>query len=293
MLRTLQVRRSHEVRDLQRLEVAGLLKLYTSHVLPPSVLAVWNNGFDVMQHVLEDASRDPDVCRPTVAGQLVQALQFQLLRVDEHPVITRFWTFRDAIDRMLMAVFLGMPSEVLRLRTTAPRAKNSKRLESVRKFLASPECVQLLRRTCLCLQLTGIATSITGQTVIGQDPMLVRLGRAEVQEKVCERLSLICKHLHLDSQLDAGAATGALLATACEICLRFAQYLQYPVRLWRLCRLYNPRSFRTDIMDFLREETVNLDVGVSLPLRARAQREGSEMAAISFLASDPAQHALQ
>ena len=80
---------------------------------------------------------------------------------DEHPTQSRFWTFREAICRMLAMHVLGFPSNALRLRSVRPRKENKTRMAKVLGFFADTSSPQALRQACLCLQLTGAALSFT------------------------------------------------------------------------------------------------------------------------------------
>ena len=53
---------------------------------------------------------------------------FSLNQVDSHPTVTRFFTFRGNLDRMLTMHLIGMPPNVFRLMSTKPREENKKRL---------------------------------------------------------------------------------------------------------------------------------------------------------------------
>ena len=162
----------------------------------------------------------------------------KLLVVDEHPVVTRFWTFRGGVDRMLPFSLLRVALVVLQLPTKNPRPQNQRRLRVVRGFLSDPVSVQYLRRTSLCLQLIGLATSVTGQTVEERHelPLAVRLARGEIDELVESRLRWLLVRLHYDPSVNAVAAWIALLATAFDLHLRFAQFREYPFAVWELTR---------------------------------------------------------
>ena len=66
------------------------------------------------------------------AASLATHLVQTLLVVDEHPTLTRFWTFRGAIDRMLCMVLTGADVHALRLTGRQPRPENQRRLQAVR-----------------------------------------------------------------------------------------------------------------------------------------------------------------
>ena len=89
----------------------------------------------------------------------------KLLVVDEHPMATRFWTSREGVDTRLAFSLVRVALVVLQLPTKNPRPQNLRRLRAVRGFLSDPVSAQYLRRASLCLQLIGLATSVTGQIV--------------------------------------------------------------------------------------------------------------------------------
>lgn len=55
-------------------------------------------------------------------------------QVDEHPTLSRFWTFREAICRLFAMHVLGFPSNALRLRSVKPRKENKSRMAKVQDF---------------------------------------------------------------------------------------------------------------------------------------------------------------
>ena len=55
-------------------------------------------------------------------------------QVDEHPTLSRFWTFREAIRRLFAMHVLGFPSNALRLRSVKPRKENKSRMAKVQDF---------------------------------------------------------------------------------------------------------------------------------------------------------------
>ena len=66
--------------------------------------------------------------------------------------------------------------------------------------------------------------------------MFVRLYRGEAHDLVQSILSDILGGMLLDLELEAGAATGAVRATAIDLDLRMSQYREYPAGLVGLCR---------------------------------------------------------
>ena len=120
--------------------------LYGEGALPARVLEVLNNGICTWSHsppaatALGSAANAPDSaavateCRAT----LVEALRRRLLVVDEHPTLTRFFTFRVHVDGLLLISFLGIARPVFNIGEVKPLLKTSKRLLSVLTFLESP-----------------------------------------------------------------------------------------------------------------------------------------------------------
>ena len=79
---------------------------------------------------------------------------------------------------MLTMDLLKCANVVMRIKSVQPRAEGCKRLQRVEQFFKSPDVSQVLRRACLCLQLTGAVPSFTGLKKgggAGGSPMLVRL----------------------------------------------------------------------------------------------------------------------
>ena len=228
------------------------------------------------------------------AASLATHLVQTLLVVDEHPTLTRFWTFRGAIDRMLCMLLTGADVHALRLTGRQPRPENQRRLKAVHGFLADNRARQYLRRCSLRLRLTAVATSIMGQTATKHPlPLLVWLARREVQDEVAVKLRSIICALHEDTMLDVAAAITALLATVCDLELKFAQYEDYPSALWKLTRRFNPNGWPSECLTFAQTPMHRLDVGLSLPLQKLALEAGSEADAVRFLSEERVQEALE
>ena len=105
----------------------AMQSLYTEHVLPTSMLALWNNGLGVMRHRLRNPDENPDVERANVVSQFVQWIVKHLLHVDSHPTLTRFFTFRGCCDRMLTMFLIDMPQNAFKVLSIKPRQENQKR----------------------------------------------------------------------------------------------------------------------------------------------------------------------
>ena len=68
-----------------------LRRLYTEHVFPDKMLALWNDGIDRLSHVVR-ASEDPVEQRPRLVNEFVQCIVTQLMHVDSCPTLSRFFT---------------------------------------------------------------------------------------------------------------------------------------------------------------------------------------------------------
>jgi hypothetical protein len=294
----LAIVRGDQVRAEAIQSLEGLVALYTERVLPRELLRWWNNGLDSMQHrlAMEDEPRfdaDPAGFRAYIVGEIAEALRKHCLVVDEHPTLSRFFTFIEHINRLLLMDFLQMGPHAILLTTINPQVRNKGRMAQVLKFFKMEGGGQYLRRTSLCLQLTGMATSITAKkSAPDAVPLLVRLFEGEVIVKTQVHLSHLLTELWRDPTLDAGACISAMLLTVCDIVLRFRVFLGYPYRLCSLCRRFNP-EYLVACMHFLRAEDSALDVGLSIPLRKLARAQGDELLQIRFLTSDAVQGALE
>ena len=141
---------------------------------------------------------------------------------------------------------LGVPVNVFTLDTKAPYPANQKRLDGFKEWYTAADTDKDLRRAAIALQLTLHATSITAQKK-GDVPMLVRLGRGEVQKKTSDDLCRVLPLLGTDLVLDIYATVVSLMYTECHIIARFGEYNKHPTRLWKLCRFYNYAGFVHDI----------------------------------------------
>ena len=93
-----------------------------------------------------------------------------------HPTVTRFFTFRGNLDRMLIMHLIGMPPNVFRLVSTQPREENKGRRNLAQGFFSHPEAPQELRRASLVLQLTGGVEALTAKHATSTgEPVMVSL----------------------------------------------------------------------------------------------------------------------
>ena len=178
-------------------------ELYGAGVIPQRLLSCLNNGLDCWTHTLASAAPAPDdAARAGVRGVLLEILRRRLLVVDEHPTLSRFFTFLTHVQALLLLSFLGIASDMLSLSTVKPLEKSSSRLRSVLAFLSLPSTPQYLRRTALVLAMLDHLHRLCAQLHAPGDPLLVRLARGEIMAAWDEDLSNLLGRLRLDPELD-------------------------------------------------------------------------------------------
>ena len=135
-------------------------------------------------------------------------------------------------------------AELLQTGVQQHRANNQKRITWVRKYLEAEDTRFQLALPCLCLRLTSLATSITGQKNRRGDrdsavdaqagvrvPLMVRLARGDVSERTARELTSILQALRHDATVAPrlGEVVTRLLMTAGQVILRFSQYEGTPL----------------------------------------------------------------
>ena len=252
-------------------QAAALQNLYTKHVVPDAVLQRIADG-----PVLEEGQRE------AVGQRWHSFLVDHLLHPDDHPTLTRFFTFRGCVDRMLLMALLEFPVEVSGVKL---RDESMKRLRKIQNFFRKPDRLQALRRASLSLQLTGGVDGVMA-TKEGDRPSAVKLCNFEVHELVEQRLARLLGTLCLDPELELSPATGGLLACAADLLLRLESLNQYPLKLCLLCRKWFPTAFLRQCVRFLQTPPELLDVGFSMQLRELALATGGELQGVEWLCSD-------
>jgi hypothetical protein len=205
-------------------DLQALCALYTHHVLPRALLTWLNKGWGQLEHVSANGVEPSDAERTAIVDEVVSVLHKHMLHVDEHPTLSRFWTFREAVDKMLLMRALGFPKEVLVHPAGKPRPQSQRRLKATHAFFDHPDCYQFLKRTSLALQLTGVLTDLTGKgtgiKVSGPSelvPPVVRLCKGEAHTLLQKSWSSIVGKLHSDKELDSGRTIGVLLGRAANM----------------------------------------------------------------------------
>ena len=88
-----------------------------------------------------------------------------------------------------------------------------------------------------------------------------------------------------DPNTDMKQCVLRLLVTQGHIIIRFNQYGEYPAKLWKLSKKYNPMLYTSAIISFINEPVDNLDYGFSKPLQeeAWAIADQNESKAVEYL----------
>ena len=121
-------------------QAVRLQALYTQHVIHMDLAQVlyWpDTGSAPRFYTVVKEGEDIAAAAVRLQKTLQVLLPAQLLCVDNHPTLTRFFTFRGCVDRMLTMALLGLPN-ALEVKSSA-RESTHKRLKKVRHFLTSQQ----------------------------------------------------------------------------------------------------------------------------------------------------------
>ena len=218
-------------------QAAQLQVVYTKHVISYELIAL-------CQSITQQPGEDIFAARKRREDGWISFVLKHLLHVDHHPTLTRFFTFRNCVDRMLTMALLKLPQAGLVTKSSA-RDVSQKRLKKVRSFFAKPSACQALRRASLVLQLTGgIEAFMSRRPKQGEPPIIVDIQKYKAHDIVDGRLQHLLEHMHLDTGLNLGAATGALFGTAADSIVRINMFMQYPHSFVKMCRKWFPGTFR-------------------------------------------------
>lgn len=157
-----------------------------------------NNGL-ALEHVVqghEEArfAADPDGFRAELVGAVVELLRNIFLKVDDHPTLSRFFTFEQCVQAMLLLALLDAAVHIFVLLTTQPRQENKNRLSKVLSWFAAPGAVQYLKRTCLGFEIVGPVMALASRkNKPGDVPVLVRLAQGRAHEKAQSQLTFFAE----------------------------------------------------------------------------------------------------
>ena len=262
-------------------KTAQLQALYGEGVFPISLTRLLKRSLAEFEVCCPQGTDRSEIC-----GELFRALLPLVVKLEEKPIVTRFWKFSQCVWSLLLIDILGLPAKVFTLRTVSPARDNSKRLDRVRAYFGNPSVPTQLRISSLALQLTQHATNMTGQSQKLPDdnrPIIVRLAQGEVQKHTAEHLRRLLPLLQYDDKLDVTAAVLRLLTTQGHIVMRFGRYAEYPGKLWLCCRAFNPIDYPEAVVAFLHTRDDDLDAGFSLGYKHEAWAQGSEADAVTYL----------
>ena len=278
------------------LQAARLQALYTKHVIPDELLKYWHGPATGGRAQLRTVAKEGEniaAAKVNLEKDCVAFILKDLLAVDTHPTITRFFTFRGAVNRMLTMALLGFPQDGLSIKKTAAEI-STKRMKRVKIFFGRPAAAQALRRASLVLQLTaGVEAFMSAQPQAGDPPTVVALQQGKAHEVLESRLQHLLKVLHYDPDLNVAAATGALVGTAADLTARLNAYLLCPYKFVRLCRRWFPSTYCGSVTSFLQEPSCKLDVAFSAPLQSLALAQDGESSQRGLLLSDSVQEFLE
>ena len=106
-----------------------------------------------------------------------------MLHVDEHPVITRFWTFTTAVQKLLLILLLKLPLDVVFTVRASAQKKQQTRLTRLKTYLTKPIAAADLRVACYCLRVTTEITSMVSVQRQGTGAVLRSLAQGEPQQR--------------------------------------------------------------------------------------------------------------
>ena len=287
--------------DTQRLR--GLQELYGTRVLPEALLELLNGAPGSLQHFEDGHGRysGSPVGRESLVTAVSIAIERLCFRAEERPVTTRFWLFASCVDSLFTFVLLQVPpAKVLQTGIKNPRTTFQKRIAKVCRYLEDPKSRLQLATACLCLRITSVATSITGQKYFASGassegdgrssgsqgdgrssgsrghPLLVKLARGDLASRTDCELRCILQNLHKDAELGPHLALVILrlLVTQGQVVLRFSQYRSFPGRIVLLSKHFNPDGCYYEALHILQCDVSELDRGFSLPLRQEAWDSG-------------------
>ena len=104
-------------KPLMREAADNLRILYGTRIVPLDLLGWLNNGLTNWEHVVPESSRaeassDPEGYRAKVVAMTVECLRKHCLIVDEHPTLSRMFTFRSCMEAMVLIDMLGLPAAI-------------------------------------------------------------------------------------------------------------------------------------------------------------------------------------
>eukprot|EP00959_Pyramimonas_sp_CCMP1952_P170163 3555077-Pyramimonas_sp.AAC.1 len=265
----------------------GLRRLYGDDVITPEIAKLLNVDFRRLEMACP-----PGAELREMRGLLYSELYRSIIRVENHPVITRFFLFTDCAFAILRAQLLQIPSSVFSLHMANLRGKGQKRITGFREYYDNEADRLDLKRACLNLRLTKVANvTCSKKPKPGDDPVLVQIGRGRVQAQVTTELCDVLANLHHDASLDLTDTVLSLLSTTVHVCLRFGDYNVFNY-LWEMTLKYNPDECVNACGVFLRTPASKLDGGYGVLLQLEALQYPTLPEQLDFLLGDSVQEEL-
>ena len=179
---------------------SDLRTLYGNTVLKYELVEALNNGIDSLTHYVgeDELARylaDQEGLRMFGVQRLVEVRREKELAPDEKPTLSRFFTLRDTMDNLLtMEPTPEGRSEMIKLANANPQKKMAGRMGWVQKLYETPGTSQYLRRTALCLQITGHLHTFCAnlERKEGEAPLLARLAQGHGRRKLRETFGKVC-----------------------------------------------------------------------------------------------------
>ena len=143
--------------------LARLQALYTKHVIPDALLQLWSDGAAPTLQTYLRVGEDIEAGTQRIRDEWLAFLTTRLFHVDAHPTLTRFFTFRGCVDRLLTLSLLRFP-ETGGLGVKPSANKDSQmRMKRIIHFFKQHAASQALRRASL-VRNTDTAPATSGAT---------------------------------------------------------------------------------------------------------------------------------
>lgn len=127
--------------------VETLQALYGKEVLPEELLHFYNVTLKAPLYCPDAAAVAADPDQEVVwRGDLYRVLEKLVLRVEEHPVVTRFWTFAECVRTLLLFHLFSLPPSIYSTISVSLQEKQQKRVAAVKAFWSRPGTAVELRR---------------------------------------------------------------------------------------------------------------------------------------------------
>ena len=103
---------------------SDMASLYGESVFPDGLLECLNGGLDQWTHFSADASPGSLARLQSVQSRLCEVLRHRILVVDEHPTLSRMFTFQKHVECFLLLHLLGILPKLVKFRAAQPREKS-------------------------------------------------------------------------------------------------------------------------------------------------------------------------